>query len=89
MNHLNLSPIYNTYFKGGPDDSFISGIWIGDHEQKNKLFVSCSFNGVAATFTDCVFIDCAMVPEGEGCIAINLPYNKRVKVETKNDQQWG
>ena len=54
---------YNTYFKGGRDDSFMFGTWIGDVLQQDTVFIMCDFNGVEADFERCTFIDCGIRPK--------------------------
>lgn len=87
MNNELFTTIYNTYFKGGPDDSFISGQWIGSDKQENIIFIACTFNGVAATFHNCVFIDChGHISEGRtsDCKFMELPLNVRLLPQRKN-----
>ena len=79
---MQMQTRYNTYFKGGAEDKFMSGLWIGDAQQECVMFISCKFNGVHATFKNCVFVDCDNPPDGVGCIELNLPYNKRITVQT-------
>lgn len=82
----------NTYFKGGKDDNFISGLWIGNEIQENVLFIGCQFNGVQATFKNCVFIDCDGVNErmiAEGGKAIFLLDNIRLTAEYRDaNGEW-
>jgi len=80
----------STYFKGGPDDNFMSGRWVGNVIQDHVMFVNCDFNGVAATFIDCVFVDCCNPPQGIRCLDIDLPRDKRLKVEFQDPiEPWG
>lgn len=76
------------YFKGGPEDNFISGIWIGDKIQENKLFSNCTFNGVKAEFKSCIFIDCINPPIDESCLYIQLPANLRATIQQKTATGW-
>jgi hypothetical protein len=78
---------YNMYFKGGPEDSFISGLWIGNELQDSIVFIECSFNGVKAIFKDCVFIDCDGAPSGEGCEYFYLPSDIRLSPQWR-DSDW-
>lgn len=79
----------NTYFKGGPEDQFISGLWIGDERQEDTMFINCDFNGVEASFTRCVFIDCNAPPEGIECQYFDLDKDVRLSVEWKQlDGTW-
>lgn len=80
-----MTVVNNMHFKGGPNDNFISGLWIGDAVQENVLFTNCRFNGVEAQFKHCIFIDCQNAPEGEGCINISLPFTQRLRAEWRND----
>ena len=76
-----MSVVYNAYFKGGPNDTFISGMWIGNAVQDNVMFIQCQFNGVKAAFTNCVFIDCDNPPEDESCQYYRLGRTTRLIVQ--------
>jgi hypothetical protein len=79
---------YNTYYKGGKDDNFISGLWIGSEIVKDTVFICCSFNGVDATFEDCAFIDCNNAPTGKNCSEYGFNDNLRLIPQTKIDGAW-
>jgi hypothetical protein len=80
---------YNTYFKGGPDDRFISGLWIGNSEQNGVLFISCQFNGVQANFENCTFIDCEGAPNGKNCTYLTLDSQVRLTPQRKQENgEW-
>ena len=81
----------NTYFKGGPADCFMSGLWIGNVVQENVVFVMCSFNDVQAEFKDCTFIDCDGVSPKmlqNGGREITLPQSKRLTLEVLENGTW-
>lgn len=81
----------STYFKGGPADHFMSGLWIGNAVQENVVFIMCHFNGVQAEFKDCTFIDCDGVSPKmlqNGGREINLPENNRLMLEIRENGNW-
>ena len=80
---------YNTYFKGSRDDSFMSGIWIGDVLQQDTVFIMCEFNGVEADFERCTFIDCTNPPKGHDCHYITLSDDVRLTPQLKDSEgEW-
>lgn len=80
---------YNTYYKGGENDDFMSGLWIGSAIVADTIFICCRFNYVDAEFRNCVFIDCDNPPEGENCIYGDLPDNIRLRPQVKDDAgEW-
>lgn len=80
--------VANTYFKGGPDDKFMSGLWIGNKQQEHVTFINCTFNEVQAHFVHCTFIDCENAPRAPFCTYIELASNVRIKAERRVDGSW-